>query len=95
MRAADDLLNRIKLICPVQSSLQKQFASRITQITSMPSAIPPAEGRFAIVTDVGAGCGGRGDILRAMRLQGGFRLVSDRKCVSTRDVTADGEVVWS
>ena len=29
-----------------------------------------------IVTYVGDGCGGRGSVLRAMGLQGGFRLVS-------------------
>jgi hypothetical protein len=44
----------------VQSSLKKYFALPVGQIiciTSRRSA--PQEGRFAIVTNVGAGCGGR------------------------------------
>ena len=32
-----------------------------------------------IVTYVGEGCGGRGSVLRAMRLQGRFRPVSDHQ----------------
>ena len=44
----------------VQPHLQKYFPSRLTQIKSISIAVPPhTEGRFAIVTDVGAGCGGR------------------------------------
>jgi hypothetical protein len=34
------LLNRIKLICPVQFHLQKEFASQLTQITSRTLAVP-------------------------------------------------------
>jgi hypothetical protein len=44
----------------VESPLQKYFHSLLTQITCISLAIPAhTEGRFAIVTDVGAGCGGR------------------------------------
>src|SRR5258708_808469 len=38
---------------------QKYFASRFPQIKSITTASRPTEGRFAIVTDVGAGCDGR------------------------------------
>jgi hypothetical protein len=58
----------------VQPSLQKYFASMVGRNISMSLAIPyHTEGRFAIVTDVGTGCGGRGSVLRAMGLQGGSR----------------------
>ncbi len=54
----------------VQPPLQKYFGFRTPQITSRTLAIPShTEGRFAIVTDVGAGCGGRGSVLRAMGSQ--------------------------
>ena len=44
----------------VQPPFQKYFPSRLTQIKSISIAVPPhTEGRFAIVTDVGAGFGGR------------------------------------
>ena len=41
-----------------------------TRILAIPHLL---EGRIAIVTDVGAGCGGRSSIGRAMCSQGGFR----------------------
>jgi hypothetical protein len=65
----------------VQPCLQKYFGFRTPQITSRTLAIPShTEGRFAIVTDVGTGCGGRGSVLRAMGLQGGFfESVSDQR----------------
>jgi hypothetical protein len=73
VRARRKLLNRINVICPVQSSLQKYFTSPVGQIISTNSRHPtPQEGRIAIVTDVGEGCGGRGSVLRAMGSQGGF-----------------------
>jgi hypothetical protein len=47
-------------ITPVQISRQKYSALRFPQITRTLSRIPPhEEGRFAIVTNVEAGCGGR------------------------------------
>jgi hypothetical protein len=50
----------IKLICPVQSSPKKDSRFLPPQITSISTAIPSRfEGRIAIVTDVGTGCGGR------------------------------------
>src|SRR6266852_5865870 len=57
----------------VESPLQKYFASPVGQIISTNSRHPtPQEGRIMIVTNVGAGCGGRGSVLRAMGSQGGF-----------------------
>src|SRR5450631_6900 len=58
----------------VQPCSQKYFASMVGRNISMSLAIPShTEGRFAIVTDAGTGCGGRGSVLRAMGLQGGSR----------------------
>jgi hypothetical protein len=46
---------------PVQPLLQKYSGSLLTQITCLFLAIPAhTEGRFAIVTNVGPGCDGRG-----------------------------------
>jgi hypothetical protein len=60
MRVEEKFSCRIKLICPVQSSPQKDSRFQPTQITSISPAIPSRfEGRIAIVTDVGTGCGGR------------------------------------
>src|ERR1700704_4154674 len=71
VRAGRKFLNRIKLILAVQPCLKKYFGFHLPQITSRTFRIPShTEGRFAIVTDVGAGCGGRGSVLRAMGLQG-------------------------
>jgi hypothetical protein len=55
----------------VESPLQKYFTSPVGQIISTNSRHPtPPEGRIAIVTDAGWGCGGRGSVLRAMESQG-------------------------
>src|SRR5216684_3235829 len=66
---------------PVQSPLQKYFASPVGQIISTNSRHPtPQQGRIAIVTDAGCGCGGRGSVLRATGSQGGFfESVSDHQ----------------
>jgi hypothetical protein len=54
--------------CCVQPHLQKYFASLSTQITCVFLAIPFREGTLAIVTDVGAGSGGRGCAFDERRL---------------------------
>src|SRR6266851_10248299 len=66
--------------------MQKYSCFRTPQITSRTLRIPShTEGRFAIVTDVGAGCSGRGSVLRAMGLQGGFfEFVSDQQHADER-----------
>ena len=71
VRARRKLLNKINVIWVVQSPLQKYFTSPVGQIISTNSRHPtPPEGRIAIVTDAGCGCGGRGSVLRAMGSQG-------------------------
>jgi hypothetical protein len=55
----------------VQPLLQKYFDLRSTQITCVLSPSRALEeGRIAIVTDVGAGCGGRKDAIDEQRLSG-------------------------
>ena len=74
LREKTNFLKRIKLFLAVQSHSQKYFASPVGQIISTNSRHPtPQEGRIAIVTDVGEGCGGRGSVERAMGLQGGSK----------------------
>ena len=61
MRQKFDLLKQFKLICPVQSLSKKFFALPVGQIISTsPRRLVSQEGRLAIVTKRGAGCGGRG-----------------------------------
>jgi hypothetical protein len=53
VRAQSKFLNRINLICPVQSHLQKHFRSHLTQISSLIAPSRSTEGRLAIVTNAG------------------------------------------
>src|SRR5882724_3323489 len=62
----------INVIPPVQSHPQKYFRIHPTQIKSISLAIPSRGGALAIVTNVGAGCGGRGSVGRARESQGGL-----------------------
>jgi hypothetical protein len=81
----------------VESRFKKYFASPVGQIISTSSRHPtPQQGRIAIVTDAGCGCGGRGSVLRARRSQGGFLCSRERSpSERTRDVAAYGKIVWS
>jgi hypothetical protein len=73
LREKTDFFKRIKLFLAVQSHLQKYLPSPDGQIISTSSRHPtPQQGRIAIVTDAGCGCGGRGSVLRATWLQGGL-----------------------
>jgi hypothetical protein len=67
LRAKPNFMNRIKLFLPVQFRSQKYSASRFTQITFKTTRPAHSEGRFAIVTDVGAGCDGRGSAFDEQR----------------------------
>jgi hypothetical protein len=61
VRAEKKFCCGIKLICPVQSPLAEIFPFPFDPNHLLYRGHPvPLEGRFAIVTDVGAGCGGRG-----------------------------------
>src|SRR5450631_4662179 len=80
LRAAADLLNGINLIWPVQSCLQKYFASPVGQIISTNSRHPVPQGAYRDRHGRGVGCGGRGSVLRATGSQGGFyEFVSDHQ----------------
>ena len=60
VRAGANLSNGINLIWAVQPYAEKYFCFHPTQIISSSHAVPSRnEGRIAIVTDVGMGCGGR------------------------------------
>jgi hypothetical protein len=72
----------VQVICPSGgllkgvSSLISDFPKNISVPTHPKSPLElshptPQEGRIAIVTDAGCGCGGRGSVLRATGLQGG------------------------
>jgi len=63
---AGDLPDGRALENPVQWAGKKYFASPVGQIISTNSRRPtPLQGRIAIVTDAGCGCGGRGSVRRA------------------------------
>jgi len=84
--------------CPVPSL--KNISLRASPIKSIFPAIPShSEGRFAIVTDVGTGCGGRGGGARRatlIRLRENFGGSGTKTAEwFLRKAFADGEVVWS
>jgi hypothetical protein len=68
---------------PVQPFSQKYSASRFTQINSTTPAVLSHRGAYRDRHGRGAGCGGRGSILRASWSQGGFP-VSDHKRADER-----------
>src|SRR6266581_3450392 len=74
----------------VQCLLQKYIRFHRPQITSRTFRIPPTQGAYRDRHGRGAGCGGRGSVLRAKWLQGGFyESVSgqqrvDERCCSVR-----------
>jgi hypothetical protein len=53
LRLTANLLNRIRLMLPVQSRRKKYFASGVGQITFTIRAFCSSKGRFAIVTNAG------------------------------------------
>ena len=65
LRVAPDFSNQINPIPPVQPRRKKYSPSCYPQISAIMRAPHPLhEGRIAIVTDVGMGCGGRGSVGR-------------------------------
>jgi hypothetical protein len=76
-------------------SLRRQPKSLLNPLPSRPGH----KGRFAIVTDVGMGCGGRGGGARRaalINLRQGFGGTGTRSAGRLwRKAFADGEVVWS
>jgi hypothetical protein len=53
LRLKSNFLNRINVICPVQSHLKKYSGFPKSQISLYPPPSTPLEGRIAIVTDAG------------------------------------------
>jgi hypothetical protein len=83
LRENRDFCFAFKLICPVQILCKKYFGFPLTQITHIsPDRLVPSEGRLAIVTKRGTGCGGRGSVVARL-----WRADERRE--------AYGEVVWS
>jgi hypothetical protein len=74
LRPNTDFLNRINLIPPVQTPSEKYSASLPTQIISISPPSRSSRGALAIVTNVGAGCGGRGSVGRADAVAGRFSV---------------------
>ena len=69
----------------VQCYQRKYFASPFGRNRSINSAVPPHRGAYRDRHGRGAGCGGRGSVLRAMGLQGGFfESVSDQQHADER-----------
>jgi hypothetical protein len=87
LRAQPDLSSGIKPMLSVQSGLKKYFGFRLTQISSRNRVVSSLyEGRIAIVTDVGMGCGGRGSVGRVIVVAGqvGERPVSIKRRADER-----------
>jgi hypothetical protein len=97
LRVKSNLLKRINVILPVQSPLQKYFASPVGQIISTNSRHPtPPEGRIAIVTDAGWGAVDAAAFCARWDRRAGWRKARERSpSERTRNVAAYGEVVWS
>jgi hypothetical protein len=57
--------------CPVPFAKIFRFTRRANHLYKFAPS-HPTEGRIAIVTDAGCGCGGRGSFRRAMGSQGGL-----------------------
>ena len=71
LRPNTNFSNQINSIPPVQSPPSKIFRFSLTP-NQRHNARTFHEGRIAIVTDVGMGCGGRGSVGREVCSQGGF-----------------------
>jgi hypothetical protein len=81
-------------ICLSSPLLQKYSAFPVGQIISTGLGHPvPKRGALAIVTNVGAGSGGRGSVGARWDRRAGL-LVSDQGA-QTNDANADGKTVWS
>jgi hypothetical protein len=80
----------------VQPPLQKYSTSPLTQITSISLAVSPHRGAYRDRHGRGVGCDGRGSVGRVRDGGAGSHWTCERSNGAlTRDVAADGEVVWS
>ena len=95
----------IALICPsgvvpifLSSPLCKNISVFVPPKSHLELSVsrPTKRGVSRSSRTLGAGCDGRGSVLRAMGSQGGFLCSRERsQSTLTRDVAAYGEVVWS
>src|SRR5450755_1057753 len=82
-----DLPDRLSGDFDVESRLQKYFASPVGQIISTNSRHPvPHRGAYRDRHERGMGCGGRGSVLRATGLQGGFLGTCERSPARGREM---------
>jgi hypothetical protein len=70
LRLPPDFHNQINVMLPVQTCIRKYSPSRLPQITPTTPPSRPGRGALAIVTNVGAGCGGRGSVGRVVVFAG-------------------------
>ena len=95
LRQCAIFLCNFKLICPVQSRLQKYSASRLTQITPTTPAIPSREeGRWPSSRTLGRVAVDAAASGAWSCSQGGLRSVSQHN-VRTTGAEAYGKAVWS
>jgi hypothetical protein len=73
-------LKRITVSSPLTKNISISFFPKLMSLDAVP---PRYEGRFAIVTDVEAGCGGRVDVAAWFIL------------APTNSIDAHGQVAWS
>ena len=96
MRDGANFPNPIKVIWPVQPSLQKYTSSRFPQISPTSQPVPARqEGRIAIVTDVGSECGGHGSARCADKIAGRALACERSAARQTSGTEAYGKTVWS
>ena len=90
-----DFLQQLQRDLPSPVSARKNILLRArpkSPLQLRPSR--PGRGALAIVTNVGAGCGGRGSVGRVSCSQGGLRFVSGHNAQTTGEA-AYGKAVWS
>jgi hypothetical protein len=87
LRLKTNFPNPFNTITPVQSSPKKYFVLRSPQINRTLPRIPPhEEGRFAIVTNVEAGSGGRDGSKASLLTNEPIRLREDRGGTGSKPV---------
>ncbi len=71
VRVKSDFVSGFNVIWVVQSQTKKYFASVFQKsVSCFGHPTPKEEGRLAIVTNVGVGCGGRDGVVHAKEIAG-------------------------
>ena len=94
LRAESKFSCAFKLIWAVQTSLQKYFASRLSQISSVIRAIPSQQRGVAHVINVGRDAVDARASGAQRQSQGEMNLVSGQLACKMIGALADGEAVW-